>query len=109
MHPSYASASQPVRYNGRVKPLAAALACGAMLLRGLAWAQTSDLEKQIAAQRRLLSDWGGLLRYGSDNTEIPAPIPGENRVVFIGDEVTEAWGRGASKFFPGKPYWNRGI
>ena len=40
-----------------------------------------------------MSDWGGLLRYnGSDNTEIPAPAPGENRVVFIGDEITEAWG-----------------
>ena len=98
-----------MRYNGRVKPLAVALVFGGMLLRCPVWAQASDLEKQAAAQRRLLSDWGGLLRYGSDNTEIPAPTPGENRVVFIGDEITEAWGRGAAKFFPGKPYWNRGI
>src|SRR5205823_1854267 len=31
--------------------------------------------------------------------------PGENRVVFLGDEITERW----TDFFPGKPYLNRGI
>src|SRR5258707_732891 len=35
--------------------------------------------------RRLLLDWAGLTRYGSENTEIPSPAPGENRVVFLGD------------------------
>src|SRR4051794_24883933 len=55
--------------------------------------------------RRLLIDWAGLTRYGSENTELPAPAPGENRVVFLGDEITEHW----SPFFPTKPYLNRGI
>ena len=59
--------------------------------------------------RRLLSDWASLNRFGSENTEVPPPAPGENRVVFIGDQITEQWGRGAAKFFPGKPYFNRGI
>src|SRR5258706_1699711 len=59
--------------------------------------------------RRLLLDWAGLTRYGSENTEIPPPAPGENRVVFLGDEITEQWGQGGAKFFPGKPYFNRGI
>jgi len=59
--------------------------------------------------RRLLLDWAGLTRYGSENTEIPPPAPGENRVVFLGDEITELWGQGGAKFFPGKPYFNRGI
>jgi lysophospholipase L1-like esterase len=62
-----------------------------------------------AAQDRLRSDWAGLTRYGSENTEIPPPAAGEERVVFLGDEITEFWGRGEAKFFPGKPYWNRGI
>ncbi len=53
--------------------------------------------------RRLLLDWAGLTRYGSENTEIPPPAPGENRVVFLGDEITERWGQGGAKFFPGKP------
>ena len=30
-------------------------------------------------------------------------------MVFLGDDITELWGQGEAKFFPGKPYWNRGI
>ena len=30
-------------------------------------------------------------------------------MVFIGDDVTEAWGGGGDAFFPGKGYLNRGI
>lgn len=55
--------------------------------------------------RRLLIDWASLTRYGSENTELPAPKPGENRVVFLGDQITENW----KPFFPGRPYLNRGI
>jgi lysophospholipase L1-like esterase len=57
----------------------------------------------------LLRDWGGLVRYGSDNSELHPPAPGENRVVFLGDQITESWGEGNAQFFPGKPYLNRGI
>jgi len=67
------------------------------------------LKRQVAAQARLLNDWGSLTRYGSENTEIPPAAPGENRVVFLGDETTEQWGQGGETFFPGKPYLNRGI
>lgn len=66
-------------------------------------------ERRLEAQRHLLMDWAGLIRYGSENTELPRPAPGEDRVVFLGDEITEYWGRGDAKFFPGKPYLNRGI
>jgi lysophospholipase L1-like esterase len=69
----------------------------------------SALEQRLEAQRRLLVDWAGLIRYGSENTELPRPAPGEDRVVFLGDEITENWGSGNAKFFPGKPYLNRGI
>jgi lysophospholipase L1-like esterase len=54
---------------------------------------------------RLLTDWAGLTRYGSENAELRAPKPGENRVVFLGDQITELW----SDFFPGGPYLNRGV
>ena len=30
-------------------------------------------------------------------------------MVFLGDEITELWGKGSDDFFPGKPYLNRGI
>ncbi len=70
---------------------------------------TSELERRLSAYERLFRDWAGLNRYGSDNSEIPPPQPNENRVVFLGAQITENWGRGSSKFFPGKPYFNRGI
>lgn len=91
---------------------------GAVILAGLAAslaAQTTDpakiieeLEKELAAHVRLLADWAGLTRYGSENSEIALKSE-PNRVVFLGDEITEMWGQGAEPFFPGKPYLNRGI
>src|SRR5262245_40570788 len=68
-----------------------------------------DLVIRQAAYERLFRDWAGLNRYGSENSEIPPPAPGETRVVFFGDQVTENWTRGSSQFFKGKPYFNRGI
>ena len=67
------------------------------------------LEQELARYRHLVSDWAGLTRYGSDNSELSPPAAGEQRVVFLGDQITELWGQGAAKFFPGKPYLNRGI
>ena len=69
----------------------------------------AELEKELTAHVRLLSDWGGLTRYGSENAELGPPAPGIDRVVFLGDEITEMWGRGKAKFFPGRPFLNRGI
>ncbi len=68
-------------------------------------AAVAALEQQLAAQKHLLWDWAGLIRYGSDNAELPKLKPDETRVVFLGDEITENWGQ----FFPGKAYLNRGI
>ncbi len=71
-------------------------------------ASVAVLEQRLASYRRLLSDWGGLTRYGSEDSELKPPAPGENRVVFIGDQITESWGH-VGPFFPGRPYLNRGI
>ncbi|MBI3679426.1 MAG: SGNH/GDSL hydrolase family protein [Acidobacteria bacterium] len=86
-----------------------------VVLASAGGAQTTDpaqviaeLERELAAHIRLLADWGGLTRYGSENTELILR-PNADRVVFLGDEITEMWGRGKTKFFPGKPYLNRGI
>jgi lysophospholipase L1-like esterase len=84
----------------------------AFLLATACFAQTqpqADLERLVEAQRRVLTDWAGLTHYGSDDTEVPPPKVGENRVVFLGDDLTENWGEGKTQFFPGKPYFNRGI
>jgi lysophospholipase L1-like esterase len=54
-------------------------------------------------------DWAGLIRYGSENAELRAPKPNEDRVVFLGDQVTELWAQSKAGFFRGKPFLNRGI
>jgi lysophospholipase L1-like esterase len=60
---------------------------------------------------QLVNDYGNLARYVADNEKLPPPAAGEERVVFMGDSITDGWGRGnnGSTFFPGKPYVNRGI
>ncbi|HEY3266947.1 MAG TPA: SGNH/GDSL hydrolase family protein [Armatimonadota bacterium] len=54
-------------------------------------------------------DWPNLGRYRDENAQLPAPARDEKRVVFMGDSITDGWGRGTGEFFPGKPYVNRGI
>src|SRR5215211_6512310 len=71
-------------------------------------ARITELEQQVARYLRLLGDWGGLTKYGSADAELGPPAPGERRVVFIGDDITETWNSGG-RFFPGKNYLNRGI
>ena len=56
-----------------------------------------------------LADWPQLAHYRESNAQIGAPAPGEARVVFLGDSITEGWPRRAGGFFPGMPYVNRGI
>jgi len=64
---------------------------------------------------RMSSDWAFLAKYRGANQELGAPKPGEARVVFMGDSITEGWGKASGNetdrgaFFPGKPYVNRGI
>ncbi len=70
--------------------------------------QSDAGQPAVSNQHRLLVDWAGLTRYGSEDAEVRPPKAGENRVVFLGDQITEEWGV-AGQFFPGKPYLNRGI
>jgi len=57
-----------------------------------------------------LRDWPDLSRYRDANRALAAPGPGENRVVFMGDSITDAWPQPRfGAFFPGKPYIGRGI
>ncbi|MBL8215720.1 MAG: SGNH/GDSL hydrolase family protein [Bryobacterales bacterium] len=63
----------------------------------------------VERMQRTLRDWANLGRYAADNAKVQAPKPGEDRVVFMGDSITDAWGRKYQHFFAGKPYINRGI
>jgi lysophospholipase L1-like esterase len=55
----------------------------------------------------LTTDFPWLARFKEDNLKLGPPAAGENRVVFMGDSITEGWHLDRS--FPGKPYINRGI
>jgi len=52
-------------------------------------------------------DYGQLARYRDANAALKPLAPGENRVVFFGDSITDIWH--LDEYFPGKPYINRGI
>jgi lysophospholipase L1-like esterase len=55
----------------------------------------------------LRDDFGELARYRDANAALKPAAPGENRVVFFGDSITDIWH--LDEYFPGKPYINRGI
>src|SRR6185312_15226749 len=64
---------------------------------------------QASAAMRLanaLQDWDQLGRFHADNERLKTQ-PDPNRVVFLGDSITDFWKLDVS--FPGKPYVNRGI
>lgn len=55
------------------------------------------------------ADWPNLAKYRAANAQLGAPRPGERRVVFMGNSITEAWAPFFAAEFPGKPYIGRGI
>ncbi|HKE05151.1 MAG TPA: SGNH/GDSL hydrolase family protein [Blastocatellia bacterium] len=65
------------------------------------------MRQQLERAQRSLRDWPQLNRYKEANAIVPAPVRSENRVVFMGDSITDIWK--LSEYFPGKPYINRGI
>jgi lysophospholipase L1-like esterase len=52
-------------------------------------------------------DFGQLARYREANAALAPPAAGEDRVVFIGDSITDYWK--LPDYFSGKPYINRGV
>src|ERR1035441_5058523 len=60
--------------------------------------------KSLADQ---LQDWNQLGRYYADNQRFQQLPPDTDRVVFLGDSITDGWK--LAQYFPGKPYVNRGI
>ena len=54
-----------------------------------------------------LEDWPNLSRYRAADMDLSAATAKTQRVVFMGDSITDAWN--LAKYFPGRPYVNRGI
>jgi len=69
----------------------------------------TQLRTKLASDETKLKDWPALGRYRDANAQLPPPAANENRVVFMGDSITDNWAKDPSNFFPGKPYIGRGI
>src|ERR1700739_2624184 len=54
-----------------------------------------------------MNDFGQLGRYHAANQALAAQKPGEQRVIFFGNSITDPWH--LDEYFPGKDYINRGI
>ncbi len=54
-----------------------------------------------------MNDFGQLGRYRAANEALTPPKPGEKRVIFFGDSITDAWH--LDQYFPARGYLNRGI
>jgi len=68
----------------------------------------SALERWRASRIGIfMNDFGELARYRDEDARLKLPAPGEDRVVFLGDSITDLWR--LPGYFPGKPYINRGI
>jgi len=103
----------PVEPRIRVGCLLLMLACAAMVASGRAATEvkSSALPAAEPNPRKLIldSDPADLKRYREANARLAPPAPGENRVVFLGDSITDTWGKHFDQYFPGKPYIGRGI
>lgn len=72
-----------------------------------------DLESanaRISRMETTLKDWPNLARYRESNSKVTPSAKNESRVVFMGDSITDMWVLPQfGAFFPGKPYFDRGI
>jgi lysophospholipase L1-like esterase len=54
-------------------------------------------------------DWANTSRFKDENEKLAPPSSGEERVVFMGNSITQGWINTDPDFFAGKSYVNRGI
>jgi lysophospholipase L1-like esterase len=68
----------------------------------------AELDQYRSSRLAIYSDdFGQLARYRDADAGLAPPAPKENRVVFLGDSITDYWK--LADYFPGKPYINRGV
>jgi len=68
-----------------------------------------DMAKEYAAWTKIRDDWPNFARYHAANEKLGPPKAGENRIVFMGNSITDGWIRLSPEFFQGRPYIDRGI
>jgi len=66
-------------------------------------------KRQQEQEARFHNDWANLQKFREANAKLSPPVSNENRVVFMGNSITEGWAPHFATMFPGKPYIGRGI
>ncbi len=66
-----------------------------------------ELKARVERAENRLKDWPNLARYAADNAKLPTAAGGEERVIFLGDSISDSWK--LSEYFPGYSFVNRGI
>ncbi len=61
------------------------------------------------SQVSFAQDWPDLGRYRAQNATVKSPASGVQRVVFMGDSITDFWIKKDPEFFKEHPYLDRGI
>src|SRR3954471_6977019 len=69
----------------------------------------AELAQRAAQEEKLHNDWADLHKYQEANAKLAPPAAGENRVVFMGNSITEGWAPHFATMFPGNAYIGRGI
>src|SRR5436190_15729809 len=67
---------------------------------------TAEKQRADRLQDRF-NNYANYARYHDANTKLAPPAKDDNRVVFMGDSITDGWK--LDQYFPGQPYVNRGI
>lgn len=66
-----------------------------------------NFQKMI--EDRVKNDWAWLNRYAGDNDQLQAGADDPDRIVFLGNSITEGWGMQVPEYFNQNNYINRGI
>ncbi|MCU1327165.1 MAG: lipolytic enzyme [Bryobacterales bacterium] len=71
----------------------------------------SVMPPQLRQAASLINDFGNTRRYAAENASVKPPAADEQRVVLMGDSITDNLHNTQrfGPFFPGKPWLNRGI
>src|SRR5260370_24814920 len=55
--------------------------------------ELSRIQSELQQAQDKLKDWPNLGRYRDANLQVLPPAPGEDRALFMGDSITDGWGR----------------
>ncbi len=73
---------------------------------------SKDSQKLLQEYRQfknIRDDWANLARYQNKNSQLASPQKDENRVVFMGNSITDFWIKYSPEFFTNNPFIDRGI